>query len=285
MRQVLQGDGEGDRIVFWCAALTLGCGLLATAAAGFGCANEVLTFFVPDLTWILLVPSFLIVALGAVGICASRRLASKLFRSQLALFLMVLAVAVIGISAYEIESTETVADWIVDGCDGHRTTGLWHLAGRVSGNLQEVYTEYELLKDGWHRCRGLNPLVYDLSECGVRARLMDGRLASEIPMYGWIRDVQQGFSCGGFCAEEVPIFGLTAMHETLIPRTACALKVANWIEFLGRTIGILTGIASMPVLFIALILFCSARRSRFDFQEVAGSDPDNPFSSDEDAPD
>ena len=48
--------------------------------------------------------------------------------------------------------------------------------------MSEANQQYHQLHAGWLRCRTLNPLVYDLSNCGVRGKCADGKFASEQPM-------------------------------------------------------------------------------------------------------
>merc|ERR1712146_544600 len=104
---------------------------------------------------------------------------------------------------------------------------------------QMVHKQYQLIKGGWERCRALNPLVYDLADCGVRAECADGGLAVQNPLYDWFQHVQLTFVCGGFCAKEVPLFGCTTMRETVVPgrlvhrrwRTLCA----RWAKSSARS--------------------------------------------------
>lgn len=267
----------GDDVVFRCSAFALGCGAVAAAAAAFGCSNQVLALLAPELSWLLLAPSLLVVLVAAVGLCASCRLASKLFRAQLAAFLLVFAAMLAGAGTFAYVSADAAADSISQGCTGYLTVGLWDDAGRLKDKMRMVSNQYKLLKGGWVRCRALNPLVYDLSNCGVRAECEDGSLASQNRLYSWFQHVQLTFVCGGFCDEEVPLFGSENMRETLETRTPCAEKVADSVRSLGKILSVVASIVALPVAAAALALSCAASRAsdEADFQEVELSDPDD----------
>lgn len=273
-------EWEGDDLVFRCSAASLGCGAVAAAAAAFGCVNHVLALFAPELSWLFLAPSVLLVLVGAVGLCASRRAASQLFRSQLAVFLLVLSGLLTGAGVFSFISTSTVAVWIDEGCEDHRTEGLWRSAGRLEGKMKSVNGEYSMLLDGFHVCRSVDPLVYDLADCGVRAQCPDGRLASEQSLFAFFQSVQLSFACGGFCDAAVPLFGPATMAETLVKRDDCATKIADSVESLGHIFGTIAIVVAIPVVCTAMVLFWAAGRGEDDFgddefEEVAGSEPDD----------
>merc|ERR1719359_664625 len=124
-------DASGDTLLFYCAAVILGGGAVSTAAAALGCSNELLYFFTPELSWLLLAPSVLIVLLGAAGLCSSWRLVSKLFRAQLGVFLLVLALVLGGVGALVVFTTLASSQWVSSGCAGYVSTGVWSLGGRI----------------------------------------------------------------------------------------------------------------------------------------------------------
>mmetsp|Transcript_64388 Transcript_64388/g.208933 ORF Transcript_64388/g.208933 Transcript_64388/m.208933 type:complete len:271 (-) Transcript_64388:43-855(-) len=197
-----QYEEQGDDVVFRCAACALCCGALAAAAAAFGCTNQVLTIFAPELSWLFLAPSLLIVVVGLVGLCGSRRVASTLFRMQLAVFLLVLAALLAAAGVFAYISASAAADWIDAGCDGHEATGLWKDAGRIEEKMKHVHEQYTVLKNGWTTCRSLNPLIYDLASCGLRAQCADGKRADSQPLFAFFQHLQLTFACGGFCTDQ-----------------------------------------------------------------------------------
>lgn len=268
-------QNSGDEVVFRCAACALGCGAAAAAAAAFGCTDQVLGLFAPELGFLLLVPSLLIALVGAVGLCASYRLASKFFRVQLAVFLMVLAAMLGGAGCFAFISSGQTAQWIINGCEEFTAEGLWDQAGRIEKLMSEANQQHHQLHAGWLRCRTLNPLVYDLSNCGVRGKCADGKFASEQPMYAWFQHVQLAFACGGYCTDEVPLFGPVSMRDTLVSEPACALKAAASVEFLGHVLGVGAGIFSLPVVGVALALSVAATREEDDdYEEVRSGSED-----------
>jgi len=272
-------EREGDDLVFRCAAGALACGAVASAAASFGCADRVLALFAPELSWLFLGPSLLIVLVGAVGLCASRRTSSLLFRSQLAVFLLVLAGLLAGAGVFAFISASTIAVWIDDGCEEQRSEGIWRRAGRLEEKMKSVNGQYNMLLQGLVACRSLNPLVYDLADCGVRARCPDGRQASEQPLFSFFEGVQLDFACGGFCEAAVPLFGPASMADTLVKRGDCATKIADSVESLGHIFGTIAIVVAIPVACIAFLLFYGAGSGDEDddheFEEVAGSDQDD----------
>lgn len=265
-------DGDGDNVLFYCAAVILVSGGICTIAAALGCSNGLLSFFAPELSWLLLAPSVLIVLLGAAALCSSWRLASKLFRAQLGLFLLILSVVLAGLGAWMIFSTKATAIWIADGCTGYVSTGVWSLGGRIAKQLEKAHEQYTLLHGGWMRCRMLHPLVYDLANCGIRAKCANGKLARDLPMYDWVRQLQLKLRCGGFCREDVPIFGVENMGDTLVKRTSCAMQASHSVEFLGYLLGGIAFAVSAATICVAYALFCASRRSRHDFQEIRRDD-------------
>lgn len=247
----------GDDSVFWNAALTLGCGAASTAAALYGCENQVLELFAPKLGWLIFAPSFLAVLLGLVGIRASRRPASKLLRLQLAVVLMLISVLLGGAGAFAFVAAGTTAQCILDGCDGFTATGLWTQARRIEEKMQMVHEQYNELRCGWERCRQLDPLVFDLADCGVRARCggHEGRLSDAVPLYGWFQHQELTMACGGFCADEAPLFGPTSMRESLPLRPACADGLASSLRSQGQILGSVAGLVAVPLICGAFALF------------------------------
>jgi len=268
-------DVAGDDIVFRCSAFALGCGAVGAAIDIFGCSNDVLSFFAPDLSYLLLAPAALIAMLGVVGLCASCRFSSKLFRAQLGILLFILAVVLACMGVWVTIASQDIAQWVSDGCEGHETLGKWAPAGRIASKMRLVYDQHEQLKRGFERCRALNPLVYDLSDCGIRAKIDDGSLASSIALYSWFRRVQLRFACGGLCVDEVPLFGSTTMAETPTPRTNCASMIDASTRTLGQMLGGVGALLALPVVGVSFALFCAARRSDDDFHELDLSDNDD----------
>mmetsp|Transcript_65276 Transcript_65276/g.212600 ORF Transcript_65276/g.212600 Transcript_65276/m.212600 type:complete len:295 (+) Transcript_65276:161-1045(+) len=262
-----QYEEQGDDVVFRCAACALCCGALAAAAAAFGCTNQVLTIFAPELSWLFLAPSLLIVVVGLVGLCGSRRVASTLFRMQLAVFLLVLAALLAAAGVFAYISASAAADWIDAGCDGHEATGLWKDAGRIEEKMKHVHEQYTVLKNGWTTCRSLNPLIYDLASCGLRAQCADGKRADSQPLFAFFQHLQLTFACGGFCTDQVPLFGLASIGETLERRSACAVKVADSVESLGHIFGGLAVAVAVPVGIIAMVLFWAVGRAPEAFDD------------------
>lgn len=258
----------GDDVVFRCSAFALGCGTVAAAAAAFGCANDVLALFSPELSWMLLCPSALVTLLGAVGLRASCRFESRSFRAQLAASLLILAVVLAGAGGFVVVASGTAATWVSRGCDGHRTTGLWEDGGRLSAKLRDVEGQYATLRAGWEACRGFDPLVYDLSDCGARAIAGAGPVETSVVLFSWLRRVQLRFACGGFCEDAVPIFGALTMRDTLVSRPACAEKVAASVQSLGGLLGCVDALASVPLLAVACVLFCAARPEDDEYDPV-----------------
>jgi len=271
---------EGDRVVLWVSGAALGCGLLASALALYACLEPVLTLFVPELGWIILVPSLLIALLGAVGLCASRSDPSKLFRAQLSVFMMILAVLLAAAGVFSFCFVGAAAHWIFEGCVGYRTEGIWSNAGRVEHKLKIAHEEYKQLACGWERCRLLNPLIYDLAACGHRAQCPGGNVSSSLPLYGWFQHLQVTVGCGGFCKSEVPIFGLTTMKETIEVKPACVGSAVELLRITGRCYGVAAAAASLPTAIGAILLACSARWSSDDFEEVVSSDDEAALLSD-----
>jgi len=230
-----------------------------------------------------LVPAALIALLGAIGICSSYHLAANFFRAQLAVFLLVLAAVLAGAGCFTVASTNAMADWLLDGCDGHRTRGTWSAAGRISEKMRSAYGDYASLKSGLEACRALNPLVFDLADCGMRARLAHGGLASEVKLYGWFQSAQTTLACGGFCSEEVPLFGLTHLADTLVTKAACAEKVSAFVESLGYVMFIIAVVIAVLVLGVSLVLFRSTMPSDDEYDEVDMSDPDDEYAMYSDA--
>lgn len=263
--------------MFRCSAFALGCGTVAAAAAAFGCANDVLALFSPELSWMLLCPSTLVTLIGAVGLRASCRFESRSFRAQLAACLLVLAVVLAGAGGFVVVASGTAATWVSRGCDGHRTTGLWDDGGRLASKLRDVEGQYATLRAGWETCRAFDPLVYDLTDCGARAvsRGSSVPVETSVALYSWLRRVQLRFACGGFCEDAVPIFGAVSMRDTLVSQPACAEKVAASVQSLGGLLGCVDALASVPLLAVACALFCAARPEDDEYAPVD-------FSSDED---
>jgi hypothetical protein len=270
-------DASGDNAVFWCAALAICCGALASAAAAYGCANQVLALFTPKLSWLLLAPSFFAVLVGLVGLCASRRAASKLLSLQFAGFVLLVAVVLAGTGAFVVVSSGTTASWVQDGCAGFRSTALWAKAGRIESEMEMVHSQYKELHCGWERCRALNPLVYDLADCGVRAQCSGERDAEDVPLFGWFQHLQISLACGGFCTHAVPLFGSISMRDTIPAKPACAPRAAESIEALGVILGAVAGLVAVPLAVGALALFCVAGAADDGFQELDSSDPDDDF--------
>lgn len=265
----------GDDAVFWCAGIALCGGFVATASAAYACTNQVLMHFAPKIAWVLFAPSLLAVLLGAVGLSASRRPVSKLLRVQLASFVLLSAVVLAGAGAFVSVAAGTTSQWILDGCEDFRVTGLWTQARRVEAKLRAAHEQYKELHCGWERCRGFNGMVYDLSACGVRARCEDrGRISTEVPMYGWFHHEQVALACGGFCRDAVPLFGPTSMLETMLTKPACAERASENLESVGKTLGAIAGLVALPLIVAALALFCAASDSEEGFQELDSSDPD-----------
>lgn len=258
---------DGDDLLFRCAVVALGCGCVAVVAAGFGCANQTLELFTPELSWLFLAPSALVVAVSTVGLCASSRATSKLRRMQLAVFLAVGAGLLAAAGVFVYISAGASADWVVEGCQGFRGTGLWGDAGRISGKMERVQEQYLQLRAGLLACRSLDPLVFDLSRCGVRARCSNGRLAEEQQLYRFFEHAQLSYSCGGFCEDEVPLFGTTSIEGTLQSRGACAQKVSDAVESFGHIFSGIAVVVAVPVLGSSLVLLAAAGRSDEDFGE------------------
>jgi len=233
-----------------------------------------LSLLAPELSWLLLVPALLIVLLGIIGICSSWRVASQLFRAQLAVFLLVLAAMLAGAGCFAYVSADATAQWILDGCKGQLLRGTWAAAGRIAGRMRRAHHDYGLLRSGLEVCRALNPLVYDLADCGVRARLEGGGEASEVSLFGWFQHVQVAYACGGFCKAEVPLFGLADLGDTLAPRRACAPKASAAVRALGHIFGIFGALMAVPVAGISMVLFRAAGEEDDEYEEVELSDPD-----------
>jgi len=267
-----RSDGKIDRAVLLSCAVALVCGGACAAAALAVCADQVFRLFVPELGWLVVVPAVVILWLGAIGLCAACRPASKLFRAQLATFFLVLAVILTGAGVFALISSDDASRWIDDGCENFRMTGLWRSAGRVKEKLRELHGQYVLLRGGWEHCRAVNPLVYDLAVCGVRALCADGQVAAAQPRYGWIKHVQLTYSCGGFCTDEVPVFGAGSMQETLLAKTACAARIQRSVRNSGRLLTFAAALCGVLVGTVALILFCASRHTHDDWQEVDLSD-------------
>lgn len=263
---------EPDDVVFAFTAVSLASGVVAATAAGFAFINDVFRVFAPELAWLLIGPSVFVVALGLVGLMASCSFTSKSFRSQLASFLLLLAILMTAASVYVAISSQTSAKWIVDGCFAHRKTGLWTEAGRLAEVLRRVQNQYKKLFDGWATCRALDPLIYDLKDCGARAKYSDGTKAEDQDMYSWFQRIQQSFHCGGFCDDDVPLFGPTSMQETLTKQSACSTEISKSLGFLGKILGGVVIIASLPVGVSSLALFCASRREPGDFMEIQMSE-------------
>eukprot|EP00933_Yihiella_yeosuensis_P080208 TRINITY_DN93610_c0_g1_i1.p1 TRINITY_DN93610_c0_g1~~TRINITY_DN93610_c0_g1_i1.p1 ORF type:complete len:325 (+),score=48.20 TRINITY_DN93610_c0_g1_i1:121-1095(+) len=277
-------EQNGDHVIYWSSMFALVCGALAAGVAAYGCWEPVLSSFVPELGWLLLVPAALITTLGIVGLVASRGNPSKLFRAQLALFLLLLAALLAGAGIFAFIFSAAASRWIFDGCVGYRNDGFFgSQAGRISPKLEFTHKQYERLACSWRRCREFNPLVYDLEECGIRARCEDeddfsGKqlqvLASSMPLFRWFQFVQNTYNCGGFCADEVPIFGLKVMSETLVKKEACMTVASDLVESSGRTLSIAAILVGVPVSVLALVLLCSAETAGDDFEEVYGDESD-----------
>lgn len=259
---------EPDDVVFAFAAVCLACGVVAAAAAGFAFFNGVFVVFAPQLAWLLIGPSLFVVAVGLVGVVASCSFTSKAFRSQLGAFLLIFAVLMSVASVYVAIASQISAKWITDGCVAHRTTGIWTEAGRLAEVLRRVQNQYSRLRNGWATCRALDPLIYDLKDCGARAKYSDGSKAEDQGMYNWFQRVQQSFHCGGFCDDDVPLFGPTSMRETLQKQNACAQPMSKSLSFLGKVLGGVVVVASLPVGVSAVALFCASRREPGDFMEI-----------------
>lgn len=259
---------EPDDVVFAFAAVSLGCGVVAAAAAGFAFFSDIFMVFATQLAWLLLAPAVFVVLLGLVGLVASCSFTSKAFRSQLASFLIILAVLMSAVGVYVAISSQTSAKWVSDGCEVHSKTGLWNEAGRLADVLKRVQNRYQKIWNGWATCRALDPLIYDLKDCGARASYPDGGKAEDQDMYSWFQRIQLSFHCGGFCDDDVPLFGPTSMAETLQKQTACAKRISNSLSFLGKIVGGVVIAASLPVGISALALFCASQREPGDFIEI-----------------
>lgn len=278
-------DGAGDEVVYRCSALALIVSLLSIAAGGFGCADQVFSYFVADVSWLVLAPALLTALLSSAGLCVSKRSASSASRLQFAVFLLALAVAQGAAGVFAIMCTGVSADWIVDGCVGFRTLGLWTEAGRLDGKMKDGSDQYALLRSSWERCRALNPLVYDLAACGKRARCFakecgDEQHATQVPMYSWFQHMQLNYGCGGFCDAEVPVFGLRTLGDTLVVRTACADKASDWVGWIGSVMGMVASGVALVVTGVSFALFCAATRSDEDFEAIALSDDDDDYGDD-----
>merc|ERR1719443_2525164 len=140
------GASGGDDTVFRSAAFALGCGAVGSAAAAFGCESDVLRLFAPELSWLLLAPSLLIALLGAVGLCASGRATSRLFRAQFGTILFCLAAILAAVGVWVAISSETVAVWVSEGCEGHSTLGIWEPAGRIAQKMRGVHEQYTQMR-------------------------------------------------------------------------------------------------------------------------------------------
>jgi len=138
-----------------------------------------------------------------------------------------------------------------------------------------------LLRGGLERCRGINPLVYSLSDCGIRALCANGQYARNLQMYGWFQHVQTKLSCGGFCDDEVPLFGPASMRDTLTKKQACTEKLSQTVLLLARILGAVAVAAAIPLVVVGIMLACAANDANDDFQEVDLSDPDEASSDDD----
>mmetsp|Transcript_294 Transcript_294/g.689 ORF Transcript_294/g.689 Transcript_294/m.689 type:complete len:190 (-) Transcript_294:16-585(-) len=175
------------------------------------------------------------------------------------------------------------AQWVFDGCDGHHATGLWTQARRIKPEMERVASQYAVLRCGWERCRTFNPLVYDLASCGIRAQCPQGvskraarSYSRDVPLYGWFEQLQTTFECGGFCNDEVPLFGISTMRETLSTRPACADNVAESVRSLGVILGGVAAVVGVPLAGASLVLFCAAASGGDDgFHELDTSDPED----------
>ncbi|CAE8624400.1 unnamed protein product, partial [Polarella glacialis] len=115
-------EHDGDQVVRRSSAFVLGCGTTACALAVFGCLEPVLSLLFSEMGWLLLAPALLIVVLGAVGLCASRGDTSKLFRAQLAVFMLIMASLLAGAGVFAYLCAGVASRWIFDGCIGFRTS-------------------------------------------------------------------------------------------------------------------------------------------------------------------
>lgn len=265
---------DRDDVLLRCAICVVCFGVAAVCVAAYGCTDPVLRVFAPELSWLLLAPAFLVVLVGGVGIYSSCREASKLFRSQFAVFLLVLTTLLVGAGVYSYFSSGATAGWMDRGCTGYVASGLWRDSGYVEANMKGVHKQYEQLHTGWIACRSLNPLVYDLAKCGLRAVCDDGNEAREQPMFDFFHITQVKFDCGGFCSAEVPLFGLATMADTLEEKDPCAPKMAAYVESFGYLFCATAVVLAVPVGVVALILFCASERADDDFEEVENSDLD-----------
>lgn len=271
-------EQDGDILVRRCSKLSLVFCTFTIAVSAFGCADQVYSYFAAELAWLVLCLGLLMGLIGLVGLCVSRTAASTAFRLQFAVLLLAVAVGQGTAGLYATMASGVTGEWILDGCDGFQTLGSWTDAGNIEAKMRDAYNEHELLRACWQRCRALNPLVYDLAECGKRARCSAAAcggvtLASELPLYGWFQHLQVSSTCGGFCEAEVPVFGLKSMGDTLITRGACASDASRWIARLGFVVGVVAVGVGACVFIVACTLFCSATRmENEDFEAIALSD-------------
>merc|ERR1712232_1331052 len=97
----------------------------------------------------------------------------------------------------------------------------------------------------------------------------NGRDARDVNLYGLFRHMQLTFDCGGFCTEEVALFGPTSMRGTLVKKTACALKAGESVQSLGYIFAVVAVLVSLTVAAVALALLCASSRAVDDFEEVS----------------
>lgn len=268
-------DEGGDTVVCRCSLIALACSAAAAVTGVYACENTLLRFFAPELAWLLLVPATLLSLIALVGVCVSRREVPDFFRAQIAVFLMVLAVVLAGAGCFAFFSSQAVAHWMLGGCESRRTRGSWEDAGRLAPKMERLEADYEQLRSAWRACRELNPLVFDLADCGIRARLPGGKQARNVSLYGWYERTQMQLGCGGFCEEEVPVFGLATLPDTLVTKKACAREAAAWMESAGFLICIFTAVLAVLVLVVSLVLLGSTVTRDNGYDEIDSSDPDD----------
>merc|ERR1711918_246120 len=84
--------------------------------------------------------------------------------------------------------------------------------------------------------------------------------------------MQLTLQCGGFCKSDVPIFGLTTMQDTLVPRPACIYRVSGSLDLWGSIVGGIGIAVSVLLIGVAFALFCASRRAGRDFEEIDQGD-------------